>query len=124
MDSHSSYKAFISSKADVSAPKAQGAIPGLIPHYVACVGLGLLGGALGVALTIGLAILIQLQMPPSSGFAPGIIPLMVTAAVLGVLVSWFLGRLSFSGDSAERSIQVILVSSVFTSLVQTLLFFM
>lgn len=130
MDSHSNYKALSSSQANVSVPETQRSALGQIPHYVACVGLGLVGGALGVALTVGLAILIQLRLPPPAVFAPGVIPLMVAAAILGVLVSWLLNRLAsasrsgFSGDSPENSTQVVLVSSVFASLVQTLLFFM
>lgn len=130
MDSHSNYKALVSSEADVSVPETQRSVLDRIPHYVACVGLGSLGGALGVALTIGLAILIQLRMPPPAVLAPGVIPLMVTAAILGVLVSWLLNRLAsaghsgFSSDSPENSLQVVLVASVFASLVQTLFFFM
>ena len=91
--------------------------------------LGLVGGALGVALATGLAILIQLRLPPPAVFAPGTVPLMVTGALAGLACSWLLSRQAHRTwsdlESATRlnSLQVILVSSVFASLAQSLLFF-
>jgi hypothetical protein len=100
-----------------------------LPQYVICAGLGMLGGAAGVAAAIGLAILVQLLLPPSVVFLPGIIPLMVLATVAGLGVSWLLARMmrhimpGLLQDSPEKELQVILVFSVFTSLLQTMLFF-
>jgi hypothetical protein len=82
-----------------------------------------------VALAIGLVISIQLLLPPQYVLSISVIPLMVIAAVAGLLASWLLGRLAYRslprllGSSDDRGLQVILVSSVFTSLLQTLLFF-
>jgi hypothetical protein len=84
---------------------------------------------LGVALATGLAILIQLRLPPPAVFAPGMVPLMVTAALGGLVISWPLGWLahySWPGLGSGlrlNGLQVILVSSVFSSLAQSLLFF-
>lgn len=100
-----------------------------LPQYITCAGLGLLGGTVGVALAIGLAIVVQLLLPPPAIFWPGTIPLMVTAAVAGLGASWLIGRgaprivPNLLRNSGERGLQVILVFSTFTSLLQTLLFF-
>ena len=100
-----------------------------LPQYAVCAGLGMLGGAVGVAVAIGLAILVQLLLPPSVVLQPGIIPLMVSATVAGLGVSWLFARMirhvvpGLLNDSPEKELQVILVFSVFTSLLQTILFF-
>jgi hypothetical protein len=89
----------------------------------------MLGGAVGVAVAIGLAILVQLLLPPSVVLQPGIIPLMVSATMAGLGVSWLFARMmrhvvpGLLNDSPEKELQVILVFSVFTSLLQTILFF-
>jgi hypothetical protein len=130
MNLQSSYKAPFTTKADESNIEARESALHRLPLYAVCVGLGLLGGAVGVALAIGLAILIQLRMPPPAVFAPGIIPLMVTAVAAGLCVSWLAGhvarhsRSDLLGDSSQHGLQVILVSSVFASLAQVLFFFM
>jgi hypothetical protein len=83
----------------------------------------------GVALAIGLVITLQLLLPPAYALSIGVVPLMVLAAIAGLLVSWLLGRLAYRSlprlldSSNDRGLQVILVFSVFTSLLQTLLFF-
>jgi len=130
MDSQRSYEALFSTETDVSNSGARESALWRTLRYAACVALGLLGGAMGVALAIGLAILIQLALPPHAVFAPGIVPLMVTAVLAGLGVSWLLNRLgrhswpSLFDVSSERGLQVMLVSSVFASLLQTLIFFM
>jgi len=135
MNLQSSYKAPFTTKADESNIEARESALHRLPLYAVCVGLGLLGGAVGVALAIGLAILIQLRMPPPAVFAPGIIPLMVTAVAAGLGVSWLVGQMArhpmarqswadLLGDSSQHGLQVILVSSVFASLAQVLFFFM
>jgi hypothetical protein len=98
-----------------------------LPQYVICVGLGLLGGATGVALALGLAILIQLLLPPPTVFSPGAIPLMVMAILSGLGVSWLLDQVAHRTLSSpfrnlgEQRLQVVLVFSTATSLLQTLL---
>jgi hypothetical protein len=129
MDSQSSYKAFFSSEAEVSNVSTKVSIFQRLPLYTACAALGLLGGAVGVALVIGLAILIQLRLPPPSIFAPGVIPIMLVAVLAGLGISWLLAQVAkriwrgpFS-SSHDSGLQVILVFSVFASLLQTLIFF-
>ncbi len=100
-----------------------------LPRYALCVGLGLLGADVGVALTIGLAILIQLRPPSPTVFAPGMITLMVTAVLAGLGVSWLIGHVvarhscDVPGTPSQNGLKVILVSSVFASLAQVLFFF-
>ena len=124
------YKALFATEADASAGGAQRSVLRRLPRYAACVALGLLGGVAGVALAIGLAILVQLRLPPPTVFAPGVIPLMVTAVLAGLGVSWLMGQMmrysrpDRPDDSSHNGMQVILVSSVFASLAQVLLFFM
>lgn len=101
-----------------------------LPGYTVCAILGLVGGAVGVALAIGLAILIQLLLPSGQVLSIGIMPLMVMAAVTGLIASWLLCKLVRCSslrprrDHYEMGLQVSLVLSVFTSLLQTLLFFL
>ncbi len=124
----SSYKASLTTEADAdTGPK--GSMLRRLPRYAVCVGLGLLGGDIGVALTIGLAILIQLQLPPSTISAPGVITLMVTAVLAGLGVSWLIGHVvarhscDVPGAPSQNGLKVILVSSVLASLAQVLFFF-
>jgi len=100
---------------------------GRLPQYILGAGLGLLGGAVGVALAIGLAIIIQFFLFPSV-FAPGTAPMAFVAAVAGLGVSWLLGRGTRSifpapaDDSDTLSKQVMLIFSVLISLLQTFLY--
>jgi hypothetical protein len=115
--------------AGMADASAQGSALRQLPLYAICVLLGLLGGAMGVALVIGLAILINLILPPSVSFAPGVIPFMAAGALAGAGITWLLGRAaSFSWrelrqDSRETRLRVMLVFSVLTSLLQSMLFF-
>ena len=72
MDLQRSHQSLSAPEADVSAGDAQEAVLHWLPQYSLCIGLGLLGGAVGVALAIGLAITIQLRLPPpAEGRASG-----------------------------------------------------
>jgi hypothetical protein len=109
---------------------AKGAVLHRLPRYAVCVGLGLLGGAVGVALAIGLAIMVQWRLPPPIVFAPGVMPLMLTAVLAGLCASCLMGQAAryglpdLIGDPSHNGTQVILISSVFASLAQVLLFYM
>jgi hypothetical protein len=126
----SSYKVSFTTEADVSEIDPKGSVLRRLLRYAVCVGLGLLGGDIGVALAIGLAILIQLRLSPSTIFAPGVITLMVAAVLVGLGVSWLIGhvvtrhsRHDAPGNPSQNDLKVILVSSVFASLAQILFFF-
>ena len=126
MNVRSSSKVLVSTKPNTSGTQI---VLRRLPRYAVCAGLGMLGGAVGVAVAIGLAILVQLLLPPSVVLQPGIIPLMVLATMAGLGVSWLFARMmrhvvpGLLNDSPEKELQVILVFSVFTSLLQTILFF-
>jgi hypothetical protein len=100
-----------------------------LPQYVICAGLGLLGGAIGVALAIGLAILIQSALSPMIIFSPDATHFMAVGTLMGIGVSWLLGRVaqhvlpSLSYNAGEQGMQVILIFSVLASLLNSLLFF-
>ena len=99
-----------------------------LPRYFICAQLGLVGGAIGVMLTIGLAIIVQAFLPPMVIFSPNVILLMTIAAVISVAVSWLFGQAAPRllphqfYDLNEQGLQVILIFSVFASLLQTILF--
>lgn len=128
MDLRSIFEVLTETK--TSRSKAQATTIGLrrLPQYVICAGLGLVGGATGVALAVGLAILTQLLLPPPTVFSPSAIPLVATATLAGLGASWLLGRVahrilpSLLRASDELGLQVTLVVGVFVSLFQTLLF--
>jgi hypothetical protein len=130
MDFQSNYKTPYRTEADGSDVGARESALRRLPQYVVCVGLGLMGGAVGVALAIGLAILIQMWLPPPAVFAPGVIPLMVTAVLAGLGASWLTGQMArhswpaLLDEPSQNGLHVILVSSVFASLAQVLFFFM
>jgi hypothetical protein len=99
-----------------------------LPQYVVCSGLGLIGGAIGVAIAIALAIVIQARIAPTTTYFPGLVPLSIVATLAGLGVSWLMGRglhrilPSLSRHPDEKWIQVVLVFSVFASLLETFLF--
>jgi len=129
MDSRSSVKSLLTTEAGMHNADAQTFVLWRLPQYTICAGLGLLGGALGVALVIALTILINLLLPPSTIFAPGVIPLMAGSALVGVGIAWLLGQgatFTWPGlftDLNTSGLRVILVFSVLASLLQTILFF-
>jgi hypothetical protein len=87
----------------------------------------LVGGTTGVAVAIGLTIAIQLLLA-TSVFLPGLIGLTVAAALAGLGASWLFSRGArrilpdLFSQLDERAIQIIMVFSVLTSLLQTFLF--
>jgi hypothetical protein len=129
MNWRSTSKVFATTESHASKTQAMAIVLRRLPHYITCAGLGLLGGTVGVALAIGLAIVVQLLLPPPTVFAPGAIPLMVVAALVGLGASWLLGHgarrmvPNLLRNWGEQGLQVTLVFSIFTSLLQTLLFF-
>ena len=99
-----------------------------LPRHAMCVALGLVGGATGVALVIALAILVQVLLPPSEVFWLGAIPLTVAATIIGLGASWLLrqgGRYLLPRlfhEVGDQGLQVTMIFSVFTSLLQSVLF--
>jgi len=110
--------------------RKQAAVDGLrkLSQYIIYGGIGVLGGAVGVALAITAAIVIQSLLPPLTTFSPNVILLTLAAAMIGLGVSWLLGyglHLISSGsprDTAMSRMQVTMVFSALTSLLQTILF--
>lgn len=99
-----------------------------LPYYIICAGLGALSGALGTALAIGLAIMVQLSLPPDTIFWPGIIPVAAVAVVLGTAIAWFMHRgihrmlPTLPQSSFMQGLQVALVISGLVSLLEAALF--
>jgi len=128
MDLQSAHKVLTTNETDTSRAHQVVAVLQEAPQHVICVGLGLVGGATGVALVIGIAILVQVLLPPPTVFSPGTIPLTVAAALAGLGVSWLLvqgGRCILPRlfhRAGEQGLQVILIFSTFTSLLQSVLF--
>ena len=87
-----------------------------------------MGGAVGVALAIVAAIAIQSLMPPLTTYSPNVIVLALAATVIGLGISWLLGyglHLISSGSSRNSEVlrlQVTMIFSVLTSLLQTVLY--
>lgn len=129
MNLRSSSEMLATTKSDTPGAQTSAMAIRQLSQYIACVAVGLLGGAAGVALAIGLTIVVQLLLPPPAVLAPGAIPLLVLATLSGIGISWLLGHgthriLPGLFDNFDKhGLQVILVSSVFASLLQTLLFF-
>jgi len=99
-----------------------------LPRHFIWAELGILGGATGVALAIGFVIVIQLILSPATAVSMRPIHLTIVAILLGLGSSWLLGRLidhvmpSLFSNSVEQGLQVVLVFSIFTSLLQAFLF--
>lgn len=99
-----------------------------LPEYIIFTELGLVGGAAGVALAIGLAIAIQSLLSPVTIFLPGFVLLGVGAALIGAGISGLLGRMAhhifpaLSCNLDLTRLQLMLIVSTFTSLLQTFLF--
>ena len=99
-----------------------------LPGQAFCIGLGLLSGATGVAIIIGLVIMIQELTFPGATFSPGVIGITIAATVVGLGVSWLLDRIAarflprLYGNLDEDRLKLVMILSVFTSLVQGLLF--
>ena len=95
-----------------------------LPQYIVCTIFGLFGGAIGVALAIGLVVVVQLFMFPTAVFSPGVVPVAVAAVLFGLGISWGLGRAAYqifptlSENLAGRGMQVVLIFSVLASLLE------
>ena len=96
-------------------------------RYLLCAGIGLVGGTTGVTVAIGLTVMIQLLLA-TSVFLPGLIGLTIAATLAGLGASWLISRGArrilpdLFSQLDERAIQIIMVFSVLTSLLQTFLF--
>jgi hypothetical protein len=119
----------ILSTARTGAPKKEKTIIWQqLPRYILCAGLGLLGGSTGVALAIGLTVVSQWLLSPAVVFSPGVVLPVLVAVVAGMGVSWLFSRLvrliwsDLFYTSAGQGVQVMLIASTFTSLLQTFLF--
>ena len=118
----------ISSIASVSHENTEAALIQRLLQYMLCAGMGIVGGAVGVALTIGAVILIQSILFPAVIFTPGAMVIAVAAVLVGLAISWLISRIArltlptLFEQLDERPLQVIFVFSVLTSLLQTILF--
>ena len=118
----------ISSIASVSHENTEAALIQRLLQYMLCAGMGIVGGAVGVALTIGAVILIQSILFPAVIFTPGAMVIAVAAVLVGLAISWLISRIArlalptLFEQFDERPLQVIFVFSVLTSLLQTILF--
>jgi DNA-binding NarL/FixJ family response regulator len=100
----------------------------VVRRHLLYMGMGLVSGTMGVALTMWLAVMAQSWLPPSTTFSPGTLSLLILAAVASVGVTWYFNRLT--GWLAPRlpyhlkaeALQMVLVASTSTSVLQTLLF--
>lgn len=99
-----------------------------LPGQIFCIGLGLLSGATGVAITIGLVIMIQGLLFRVATFSPGVIEISTAATVVGLGVAWLLDQAAprflpgLYSNLDEDRLKLVMILSVFTSLVQALLF--
>ncbi len=109
-------------------PKGSSLVLQQLFHYVIFTVLGLLGGASSVALTVGLVIIVQSALPPTQVFWPNIILLTIVAVLIGLSISWLLSRAinhilpDLFEDANKYGMQVMLIFSILTSLLQTFLF--
>lgn len=100
----------------------------LLTHYAICIGVGFLGGAIGVALTLALAIVIQSILSPTMLFFPGVVLTAIMAVLFGLGVSWLLAKvihrifLPKSDHLRTQGVKVILVFSTLASLLQAVIF--
>jgi CheY-like chemotaxis protein len=98
------------------------------PQHLIGAEVGLVGGAAGVVLTIGLILIIQLLLPPSVVFLPGLFPVVLMASLASLGLSWLfsrsLHRLSphWSQPRSASLPPIAPVFSLFTCLLQVLLF--
>jgi hypothetical protein len=99
-----------------------------LSQYIILTILGLLGGTTGVVLAIGLAIAVQGLLFPTMIFLPGAVLLGVMAVLSGWGVSWLLGQAArricpdLPCNLHEKGMQMMLIFSAFTGLLQTSLF--
>jgi hypothetical protein len=98
-----------------------------MPKYVVFAGLGVIGGEIGTALAIGATIVVQALFSPATTLTLEIAPLALVAILLGVGTSWALAealhRIWLRKYHAFKSqgLQVVLLASILTSLIQAVL---
>lgn len=102
--------------------------PQNIMKFVIYAGVGSLGGAISVALVIGLSILFLLLIAREATFSPGLISLTLTAVLIGWAVSWLLSQLTnrllpgLFDKKNKQALQVVFIFSTLSSLLEALLF--
>ncbi len=95
-----------------------------LPVYVVCVVLGLFSGAVGVAVAIGAAIIIEIYFVAVS-LAAAIVPMALGAVAAGLGVAWLLSKVNsklFHTDYTSRQMQVIFILSALTAILQTFIY--
>ena len=115
---------------ETELPKGQilEAIKQQLPGQIFCMGLGLLSGTTGVVITIGLMIIIQGLLFRVATFSPGVIGITITATVAGLGIAWLLDQVAprflpgLYYNLSEDRLKLVMILSVFTTLVQALLF--
>ena len=92
------------------------------------IGLGGLGGAIGVAVAIGLTILFVLSQPPSLIiYNPGPLALALMATPVGLGTAWLLKGIArqmrppLFQQSDKQALQIILIAALVTGLIESLL---
>lgn len=99
-----------------------------LPQYTLCAGMGMVAGTTGVSVAIGMILLAQILLFPAVSFAPAAIPTTIFATFMGVVIAWLVSRVAgkisanFAYYSTEQGMQVMLVFSALTALLQTFLF--
>ncbi|MBN1218866.1 MAG: hypothetical protein JXM69_08060 [Anaerolineae bacterium] len=98
-----------------------------LARYAIFAGLGLIGGAIGVALTFALAIAVQWLVFPASVFSPVPVFFAGVAILSGLAASWLLGWatngiFTSSDDLDQQELQVMFVFSVLISLLESFIF--
>jgi hypothetical protein len=97
-------------------------------HYFICMSLGVIGGGAGVAIVIGLTVVIQQLFYAPMALLPDTILLTIAAILVGLVISWLFSRVacyllpSFRYSLTTQGFQVILISSALTSLLENYLF--
>ncbi len=96
-------------------------------YYGICTILGMLAGVMGVALTLALAISVQLLFFPLATFWPDVFAFSVLAVFFTAGFSWLLHKLVslFLPVPFQQltGIKIILLSGIFINILETFLFF-
>jgi hypothetical protein len=99
-----------------------------LSQHVICLALGITGGGIGVALVIGISILIQAFRNPPAAFLPNVNLVTLIAVLVSLAISWLLSLAArrllpgFRDNFNTLSFQLILISSALTSLLENYLF--
>lgn len=97
-------------------------------QYFVWASLGVIGGGLGVAVVIGLTVVIQQLFYAPVALLPDTVLLTLAAVLVGLAASWLLSHAArafwpgFRYNLTTHGLQVILVSSALTSLLENYLF--